>query len=111
MSEWMITSSILILLIIGIRSCVKNKIALRARYALWLVVALRLLVPVSFSESSFSVLNFLGGEILPAVQEGMPGESEGQGAAAMGQKGREIFSEEMRVEEEAGGRLPGGRPG
>lgn len=108
MSEWMITSSILILLIIGIRSCVKNKIALRARYALWLVVALRLLVPVSFSESSFSVLNFLGGEILPAVQEGIPGKAEGQGAAVMGQKRREIFSEEMRAEEEAGGRLPGG---
>ncbi len=59
MSEWVMTSSILILLIIGIRACFGNKIALRARYALWLVVALRLLVPLSFSESSFSVLNFL----------------------------------------------------
>ena len=62
MSEWVITSSILILLVIGIRACFRNKIALWARYALWLVVALRLLVPLSFSESSFSVLNFLNRE-------------------------------------------------
>lgn len=59
MSEWVLTSSILILLIIFIRGLFRNKISLRLRYALWLVVALRLLLPLSFSESSFSILNFL----------------------------------------------------
>ena len=76
MSEWIITSSILILMIIGIRACFKNKIALRARYALWLVVALRLLVPLSFSESSFSVLNLLDWEEDAKGQAGMAAESE-----------------------------------
>ena len=75
MSEWIITSSILILLIIGIRACFRNKIALRARYALWLVVALRLLVPLSISESSFSVLNFLGRVEDAEEQAGMPAEA------------------------------------
>lgn len=59
MSEWILSSSILILLIVFIRSLFRNKIALRIRYALWLVVAVRLLFPLSFWESSFSVLNFL----------------------------------------------------
>lgn len=59
MVEWMITSSILIALIILIRELFKNKIGSAARYALWLVAAVRLLVPVTVSESSFSVLNIL----------------------------------------------------
>lgn len=59
MGEWIITSSILIVFIILIRGLCKDKIGLRARYALWLVVAVRLLVPFSFAESSLSVLNFL----------------------------------------------------
>ena len=79
MSEWIITSSILILLIIGIRACFRNKIALRARYALWLVVVLRLLIPLSFSESSFSVLNFLGWEEDADGQAGMQTEAEAPG--------------------------------
>lgn len=97
MSEWIVTSSILILLIMGIRGCFRNKIALRARYALWLVVALRLLIPLSFSESSFSVLNFLNWEEDSESQAGMSAEaeaSEAHGIAALERKLSGLFSGE-----------------
>ncbi len=68
MGEWIISSSILIVLIILIRGLCKDKIGLGARYALWFVVAVRLLVPVSFSESSLSVLNLLEWEKAAADQ-------------------------------------------
>lgn len=59
MSEWIVSSSVLIALVIGIRYLFRNKLAMRARYALWLLVAVRLLVPVAFSESYLSVMNYL----------------------------------------------------
>ncbi|MCI9336266.1 MAG: hypothetical protein HFH93_01795 [Lachnospiraceae bacterium] len=57
MAEWIISSSVLILLVIAMRYFFRRKLAMRAWYALWLVVAVRLLVPVSFAESSLSILN------------------------------------------------------
>lgn len=58
MGEWIISASVLIGAVTAIRCFYRNKLSMRVRYALWLVVALRLLVPVSFAESSLSVLNF-----------------------------------------------------
>ena len=49
MMEWMVTSSILILILLGVRALCANRISLRLRYALWLVAAVRLLVPVSLA--------------------------------------------------------------
>ncbi len=57
MAEWIITSSVLILLVIAMRHFFRKKLAMRVWYALWLLVAVRLLVPVSFAESSLSILN------------------------------------------------------
>ncbi|MCI8801203.1 MAG: hypothetical protein HFH88_15535 [Lachnospiraceae bacterium] len=59
MSEWIISSTVLIIFVLIIRYLFRNRFAMRVRYALWLVVALRLLVPVSFLESSFSVMNLV----------------------------------------------------
>lgn len=73
MIEWIVTSSVLILLVIAIRYFFRNSLALWARYALWLVVALRLLIPISFFESSFSVLNLMNAE-KPAVMERNTGD-------------------------------------
>ena len=101
MSEWVITSSILILLVIGIRACFRNKIALWARYALWLVVALRLLVPLSFSESSFSVLNFLNRESDGRAEAAAEAdETAGRKIAPAEEKLPEVFS---GMKEEGGG--------
>ena len=57
MVNWIISSSILILAIILLRYMFKGKISLRLQYALWLLVAVRLLVPVNFGTSSLSVEN------------------------------------------------------
>ncbi len=55
--NWIISSSVLILVIIIIRHLFKGKIRLKLQYALWLLVAIRLLVPVSFGTSIWSVEN------------------------------------------------------
>ena len=57
MTEWILSSSILILVVIGLRTVLKGRISLRLQYALWSLVLLRLLIPVSFGSSSFSVAN------------------------------------------------------
>ena len=57
MLEWIITSCVLIGIVLLVRLCLKNKLSLRLRYALWLIVLVRLLVPVNFFNSSMSVMN------------------------------------------------------
>lgn len=59
MLEWMISASILILVIIIGRHFLRGRISCRVRYGLWLLAALRLLTPVSLFESSLSVANML----------------------------------------------------
>lgn len=71
MMEWILSSSVLIVMVIAIRCLFRYKMSMRMRYALWLAVALRLLIPVSFWESSFSVLNLLKAEDAAAWQEGI----------------------------------------
>lgn len=57
MKEILITSSVLILLITAVRFLFRDKISRRLQYALWGLVALRLLLPVSLPGASFSVLS------------------------------------------------------
>lgn len=59
MLETIITSSVLIAVLSLLRCLFKGKISLQLQYALWLLVAVRLLMPFSISESSFSVLNII----------------------------------------------------
>lgn len=59
MIEWIVTSSILIAVIITLRRLLKGKISLRLQYALWALVLVRLLVPLSLGNTGFSVLNIL----------------------------------------------------
>lgn len=56
MKAVLITSSILILLIAALRPLLRGRIDPRVQYALWLAVALRLLVPVNLVDSAYSVL-------------------------------------------------------
>lgn len=53
----LITSSALILTIFLLRIVTRGKISMRLRYALWLVAALRLMMPVSIGNSTVSVMN------------------------------------------------------
>lgn len=59
MAEWIITSGVLILMVLLIRKIFKGKISLRLQYGLWLLVLVRLLVPVNFIDTDVSILNLL----------------------------------------------------
>ena len=59
MVEVLVTSSVMILGILCLRKLTMGKISMRVRYALWLLVAVRLLMPVSVGTSPISVLNLL----------------------------------------------------
>lgn len=59
MIEWIITSSVLIVIVIILRFLLRGKISLMLQYALWGLVLIRLLVPVSFFASSMSILGLL----------------------------------------------------
>ena len=59
MTEWIITSSVLILVVIVLRTVLKGKISLRLQYALWALVLVRLLIPGSLVSSAISVMNVL----------------------------------------------------
>ena len=68
MTQWIVTSCVLILAVLGLRLVLKGRISLRLQYALWLLVAVRLLVPITFGESSISAAN-LSQNAQPMVQQ------------------------------------------
>ena len=57
MKELLLTSSVLILALTALRFLFRNSISRRLQYGLWLLVALRLVLPVTLLPSSFSVLS------------------------------------------------------
>ena len=59
MAEWIVSSSILILIIVLLRAFLKGRISPRLQYALWLIVLLRLLMSVSPFESPLSVMGLI----------------------------------------------------
>ncbi len=59
MRDIVITSSVLIAAVLLIRFLARGKISPILQYALWLPVALRLMIPVPLWNSSISILNFL----------------------------------------------------
>ncbi len=59
MRDIVITSSVLITAVLLIRFLTRGKISPILQYALWLPVALRLMIPVPLWNSSISILNFL----------------------------------------------------
>ena len=67
--QWIVSSSVLILVVIALRYVLRGKLSLRMQYALWLLVLVRLLVLVSFGASDLSVMNAVP-ERAPTVQQG-----------------------------------------
>ncbi|WOO35267.1 M56 family metallopeptidase [Anaerocolumna sp. AGMB13020] len=76
MAEWIISSSVLITVVAALRFILRGKISLRLQYALWALVLIRLLIPVSFGASSVSVMNAVPG-VLPetALSTDIPAEA------------------------------------
>ena len=70
MTNWIISSSVLILIVICMRYFLKRKISARLQYAIWLLVAVRLLLPISFGNSALSVENITN-QILPMQEDSL----------------------------------------
>lgn len=64
MMQWIVSSSVLILVVIALRYVLRGKLSLRMQYALWLLVLVRLLVPVSFGASDLSVMKELASKLI-----------------------------------------------
>lgn len=62
MIEWIVTSSLLIVIVMLLRRVLRGRISMRLQYALWGLVLLRLLIPGTVAASGFSVLNALSQE-------------------------------------------------
>lgn len=58
MIQWMVASSCLILMILIIRRIFSGKISARLQYTLWLLVVVRLLIPINLGNSVLSIENF-----------------------------------------------------
>lgn len=67
--EWMLSSSVLILIMLALRWILKGKISLRLQYALWAVVLVRLLFPWNLVDSEISVLNLTRQRDIQTVME------------------------------------------
>ena len=65
MIEWAITSSVLILVVLALRRLLMGKISLRLQYGLWVLVLVRLLVPVSIGGTAVSILNAVEAAEIP----------------------------------------------
>lgn len=68
--EMLITSSVLIIGIFGLRKLTMGKISMRLRYGLWLLAAVRLLTPASLAASPVSVMNLFSGIVQESGVQG-----------------------------------------
>lgn len=59
MAEWILTSSILILMVLLIRLAFRKRLTAKIRYGIWLLVLLRLLLPFLLFDSSLSLLRLI----------------------------------------------------
>lgn len=66
MIEWMVSSFVLTAAVIALRYLLRGRVRPGVQYALWLLVLVRLLVPVSFGSSGMSVMTAV--ERAPVVQ-------------------------------------------
>lgn len=74
---WLIESSLLILIIFGIRKIFAGKIPYAGIYALWLVVLLRFLIPVNFISAPVSVSDLVIDTFSARETESVDGLTEG----------------------------------
>ncbi|MDP4110293.1 MAG: M56 family metallopeptidase, partial [Bacillota bacterium] len=77
MTEFIITSSVLITVLILLRFLFRGKISRRVQYALWGLALLRLLVPFSLFSSPVSVMNAVPESVYNQKQQGYAGLSGG----------------------------------
>lgn len=71
MVEWFVSSAVLAAVLIGAHYLLRGKISTRLQYTLWLVLLVRLLLPLSVGKTAVSVANLLP-EAKPAAAETAP---------------------------------------
>lgn len=59
MAEWFVSAAVLAALLIGAHYLLRGKISARLQYTLWLVLLVRLLLPLSVGKTALSVANLL----------------------------------------------------
>ncbi len=79
--EWFLESSLLVLMIIGIRKIFMGKIRYGAVYALWLLVLLRFVIPVNIISTPVSVANLMS-EAFSEWEDSAQAEAAGEGNAS-----------------------------
>ena len=67
MTQWIVSSSILILIVIGLRFLLRKRVKPILQYALWALVLVRLLVPAQFGSTGISLQNAV--EKAPVIQQ------------------------------------------
>ena len=67
MLTWIISSSVLLAGFLVLRHILTAAMSRRLQYALWAIVLLRLLLPFSFGETGFSVMNVPPVQMLTAL--------------------------------------------
>ena len=68
MMEWIISSSVIMIIVIAMRAVLQGRISPKLQYALWAVVLVRLLIPVSLFQSNYSVMNILSQDTITRVE-------------------------------------------
>lgn len=91
--EWILESSLLVLMVLGIRKIFMGKVRYAAIYSLWIVVMLRFMIPVNLISTPVSVANLFEKSLsvwdqFGAVEEGqkagddvLAGNGNGQGSS------------------------------
>jgi len=72
MAEWFVSSAVLAALLIGAHYLLRGKISARLQYTLWLVLLVRLLLPLSIGKTALSVANLLPKAESAAVMQTEP---------------------------------------
>ena len=93
MKDLLLTSSVLIAAVFLLRRLFSGRVCARLQYALWLLVAVRLLLPVSLAPSHMSILNLGETDAQPAPYASVAFRLEPQQSAAYSAQSGEIVND------------------
>lgn len=71
MTEWILTSSVLIVIVLALRAILKGRVSLRLQYGLWALVVIRLLIPFSLPGTDLSVVNAVPEQTVQQAEENL----------------------------------------
>lgn len=100
MTEWIVTSTAMILIIIALRGLLKGKITAKLRYSLWALVLVRLLIPFSLVDSAISVSNILSAPVIQEADGAVEDYRESYEAIRQNsaQQGQEVTDDDIRLQ-------------